>query len=264
MEGFFPALLQNNLSFALTTGFITLLGFSVKILKGAFDFHYEYFTRRQLRRMTDLLPQVDQNSQLYHFLKQAISIEVFKIASVVKTTNINAAALMHLCRFKRISPSQVKNVVRHIKVRPDGRVTISIWAMERIAAYYSLTASVVIFVFGLYALVTSFAIDAKYGWAAGVIVFLICLMPVRFFLKDWRNYQQIKRIQSELLANPIPICEECRAASSQSIIQAEPADNSETSSVKSPDHVGGDATSSPAQTSLPAAANAVVAGSSPA
>ena len=262
MEGFFPALLQNNFSFALTTGFITLLGFSVKILKGAFDFHYEYFTRRQLRRMTDLLPQVDQNSQLYHFLQQAISIEVFKIASGVKTTTINAAALMHLCKFKRISPNQVKNLVRHIKARPDGQVTISMWAMEKIAAYYSLTASVVIFIFGLYALVTSFAINAKYGWAAGLIVFLICLMPVRFFLKDWRNYQQIKGIQSELLANPIPICEECRAVVSQSIIQAESAENSEIYSVKSPNHVEVDATSSPAQTSPSAAANSVVAGSS--
>jgi hypothetical protein len=259
MESTLPALLENNLGFALATGFITLLGLSIKILKGAFDFHYEYFTRRHLRRMTDLLPQVDPDSLLHHFLKQAISIEVFKIASGLKTTNLYAAALMHLCKFKRISPNRVKHFVRHIELRPDGHVTLSVKTIDKVAAYYSVTAAAVIFIFGSYAFVTSLAINEKYGWIAGAVMFLICSFAVRFFLKDWRNYQEVKRIQRDLLANPIPICEECQAVAGRPTSQAETADQAEIHPVNSPGHTAVSVTHSAAQTPHPIAVPSAVA-----
>ncbi|MDP3845885.1 MAG: hypothetical protein Q8R10_05610 [Pseudomonas sp.] len=259
MESTLPALLENNLGFALATGFITLLGFSIKILKGAFDFHYEYFTRRHLRRMTDLLPQVDPDSLLHHFLKQAISIEVFKIASGLKTTSLYAAALMHLCKFKRISPNRVKHFVRHIEIRPDGHVSLSINTMDKVAAYYSVTAAAVIFIFGGYAFVTSFAINEKYGWIAGAVMFLICSIAVRFFLKDWRNYQEVKRIQSDLLANPLPISEECQAVACRPTTQAETTDQAEIHPVKGTGHTDASVAHSAAQIPQPNAVPSAVA-----
>jgi hypothetical protein len=258
MESTLPALLENNLGFALATGLITLLGFSIKILKGAFDFHYEYFTRRHLRRMTDLLPQVDPDSLLHHFLKQAISIEVFKIASGLKTTNLYAAALMHLCKFKRLSPNRVKHFVRHVELRPDGHVTISINTMDKVAAYYSFTAATVIFIYGAYAFITSFAINEQYGWIAGAVMFLICSAAVRFFLKDWRNYQDVKRIQRDLVANPLPICEDCRAVACPPAGQAEAANQAETQPVNRTGHTAVSVTPPAAQTPQPTAGHSTV------
>lgn len=223
MESTLPSFVQNNMGFAIITGLITFVGVFINILKGAFDFHYEYFTRRHLRRMTDLLPQVEPGSLHQDFLKQAISAEVFKIASGVKTTNRNAAALMHLCKFKRISPSQVKKTLQYLKLMPSGHVTLAINTLDRVSAYYSLTAAVVIFIFGIYAFVNSIIINLAYGWIAGAIMFLFCSFVVGFFLKDWRNYQQVKKTQKELHDNPLPICNESKSVTYQNDALSDPA-----------------------------------------
>jgi hypothetical protein len=204
-----PALLENNLGVAIFTGLFALLGFAIKILKGAFDFHYDYFTRRHLRRVTDLLPLVEADSLAHHYLKETINGEVFKIASGLKTTNRRASALMQLCKFQRISANQVKLFARNIELGNDGKVSISINNWDKLAAGYSAVASTVMFIFGLYAFITSFSIDSEYGWVAGAVVFLLCILAVRVFITDFRSYQLLKIVRNDLQDKPLPPCKEC-------------------------------------------------------
>lgn len=253
------ALLENNFIATVVATVITLGGFSIKFLRGAFDFHYEYFTRRHLRRMTDLLPQVEPNSLQHGFLKQVINAEVFKIASGLSATNRNAAALMHLCRYKRISPNQVKQLARHLDVKPSGHVAIKIDAFDTFTAYYSLGAAIVIFFFGVYAFITSFAINSEFGWIAGAIMFLICCFVVKLFLKDFYNYRGVQRVRNELHVSPIPICEDC-----QSIINTQPAGITSptptgTAPIKNPGNAGASITGSTVQMPQTHAAHPVAA-----
>ncbi|MGY8832595.1 MAG: hypothetical protein ACKVIS_24305 [Pseudomonadales bacterium] len=254
MDNPLPTLLENNIGFAILSGLFVLFGFAMKILKGAFDFHYEYFTRRHLRRITDLLPLVDPGSLQHDFLKQAISIEVFKITSGLKTTTLNAAALMHLCKYKYISPNQVKLFERHTEIQPGGHVLLSIKAMDKFIAYYSGIAASVILIFGLSALITSFKITDKYGWIAGVVVMLMCIGAASFFLKDWRSYKTVKRIQSQLQANLLPICEECQTVPRSQGSQPRSA-QMETPPELSPGQAGASVTPPAAQTPQPNAAH---------
>lgn len=248
-------LLGNNLGPAIATAIITLIGFSIKILKGAFDFHYEYFTRRHLRRITDLLPQVEPNSLQHGFLKQAINAEVFKIASGVKTTNRDAAALMHLCKYTRISPNQVKQFARHIDVNSDGHVAITINKLDKVTAFYSVGSALVILGWGGYAFITSFAIQAEYGWVAGAIMFLISSFIAGLFLRDFRSYRVVQRVRNELRSDPIPICEDCHSTNGISAADITTPTQTESSSLRNPGHAGAFVARSTAQIPQPSAAH---------
>lgn len=210
MENAIPALLENNPGFTIAASFFALLGLAIKILKGAADFHYDYFTRRHLRRITELLPLVEPGSLQHDFLKQTVDGEVFKIAAGLKTSNRHAAALMHLCKLRLISPNQTKLFAHHIEPRTDGKVVLTLSKLDKIGAIYAVVAASVILLFGLYALAVSFTIDAEFGWIAGAVMLLICSFAARPLLSDFHGYRTVKRVRDHMLAAPLPLCEDCQ------------------------------------------------------
>ncbi|MDH4560649.1 hypothetical protein [Pseudomonas sp. BN411] len=207
MEISLPAWLVNNLGIAAFLGAVALVGKSLQIAKGLFDFHYDYFTRRHLRRAAELLPLVEPTSQHHQFLQQVIAGEVFKIASGVDAVGRKAEILMHLRQSGLVRTSQMKKMARFIEPSTDGQAEIRIGIGDWLLIGYSLVASTVIFLFGLFVFLRLAFSDDPFAWIAGSGLFLISALVSRLLSSDYRVYRALKRLNVEMANKPFPASE---------------------------------------------------------
>ncbi|MCY1544272.1 hypothetical protein D9M68_801430 [compost metagenome] len=117
---------------------------------------------------------------------------------------------MHLCHNDVLSPRQIKSVARFIEPDSDGQVTIKMDVADRLFAWYSLATTLSIFLYGL----GSFAALAWNGGVSntltGLIICAICTGSCLFLSGDFRNYRVVRRLERDLTARMLPICEEIR------------------------------------------------------
>lgn len=207
MEISLPAWLVNNLGIAAFLGAVALVGKSLQIAKGLFDFHYDYFTRRHLRRAAELLPLVEPTSQHHQFLQQVIAGEVFKIASGVDAVGRKAEILMHLRQSGLVRTSQMKKLARFIEPSTNGQAEIRIGKVDWVLIGYSLISSTLIFLYGLVMFIRFAWMSEPVAWIGGSALFLVSALVARFLSGDYRVYRALVRLKDELAEKPIPASE---------------------------------------------------------
>lgn len=198
---------------ALLSG-LSVLAAVLKIVRGAWDFHYDYVTRRHLKRMAELLPLAEAGSQQHKFLRQVINAELFKIASGLKATDHKAAAMMHLCEHGLVSSNQVKKFSPFVWPAANGQIAIKISRMDTVFMIYAAICAAAIFIYGLWAFARlaylTATTNAVMPMVVGSVVFLGCSFVVRYFLNDVRRYLLARRVREKLKSDPLPPCDALR------------------------------------------------------
>jgi hypothetical protein len=204
-------------------GTLLLIGVAIKSLRSVFDFHND-FTRRHLRRVSELLPLTQADNDLQHFLRHVIADEVFKITSGVAAPRQKAALLMHLCRNDYLSPNQLKPVARFIKQKTGGLAEIQIDFADKLFAWYAFGSSLIVFAYGAISFgLLAFEHGAK-GALVGAIVFAMCGVTCVLFSGDFRNYRLAKRLENQLASRPLPPLEEPKPAAPPTLDTCNPTD----------------------------------------
>lgn len=198
METLLTILSEKNLAIGWLLGALALVGLVIKILKGLYDFHYDYFTRRHLRQVSDLLPMVEAGSPHHTFLKQVIAVEVFKISSSIDTSMQKAEALMQLCQQGLIPPNQLKQVDQFLALSPTGKLEVTLDWGDKIMIGYSAFVSFAALGYGLFSFAYLAWASQPAGWIAGSIIFVICSVATAFFSMDFKKYRVTKRLEARM------------------------------------------------------------------
>lgn len=203
-----PETLYSYWPLAALVGGLSAFGAVLKVVRGAWDFHYDYITRRHLKRMVELLPLTDTGSPQQKFLRQVINGEIFKIASGVKASDRDASALMCLCECGLLASNQVKKVAPFVRSSADGKIYIQISKVDTGFMIYAAICAGVVFIYSLlaFARLTYLGVteSAFMPMLVGTGFFVGCSFVVRYFLKDVRIYRSARRIQESLKTNPLP------------------------------------------------------------
>lgn len=204
-----PETLYSYWPLAALVGGLSAIGAVLKVVRGAWDFHYDYFTRRHLKRTIELLPLTDVGSQQYLFLRQVINGEVFKIASGARVGDRDAAALMCLCEHGLLASNQVKRIAPFVRSTADGKITIKIGRIDTAFMVYAAVCAGTVFVYSLWAFARLTYLGAKENSVLPILVgtgfFVGCSFVVRYFLKDVRVYRNAKRIRESLKVNSLSL-----------------------------------------------------------
>lgn len=203
MEIPLPTLLESNPGIAAIVGVMAMVGMATRILKGLFDFHYDYFTRRYLRRVTGLLTLVEPASQHHKFLQQVIAGEVFKIASGVDAVDRKVEILMHLRQSGLVRTSQMKRMARFIEPSTHGQAEIRIGKVDWVLIGYSLVSSTLIFLYGGVSFIRLAWMSEPIAWVGGSTLFLTSALVARFLSGDYRVYRALVRLKEDLAEKPI-------------------------------------------------------------
>ena len=203
-----PETLYSYWPLAALVGWLSAFGAVLKVVRGAWDFHYDYITRRHLKRMVELLPLTDIGSQQQKFLRQVINGEIFKIASGVKVSDRDASALMCLCEYGLLASNQVKKIAPFVRSSADGKISIQIGKIDKAFMIYAAISAGVVFFYSLsvFARLSYLGVteSALLPMLVGTGFFIGCSFVVRLFLKDVRIYRAARRIQEDLKSNPLP------------------------------------------------------------
>lgn len=204
METAIPDSLLNYWPYMVAIGALTLLGAVIRSVQGAWDFHYNYFTRRHLKRMVELLPLVIPGSPQHKYLREVIDSEIFKIAAGTKVSSQKAAALMSLCEQGLLSANKVKKMAPFVFPTDEGGVRIRIQLFDKIFMGYALVCAVLIFCYGFYSFSRLAYIGATTNTvlptAVGVMLFLGCAFVVGIFKNDVLRYRAAQNIKFKLKA----------------------------------------------------------------
>lgn len=211
-----PEALYSYWPLAAIVGGLSVVGAVLKIVRGAWDFHYDYFTRRHLKRVIELLPLADVGSRQHKFLRQVINGEIFKISSGVKTSDSKAEALMCLSEHGLVSSNQIKKIAPFVQLTVDGKFVIKISRLDTVFMVYECICAGAVFIYSLW----SFARLIYLGVTAnsltpmliGSVLFLGCSFVVRYFLSGVRRYRSVRQIKERLGNYPLPMCDvsKCR------------------------------------------------------
>lgn len=204
---------------AALIGTFAIVGAALKTLRGAWDFHYDYFTRRHLKRIAELLPLTEPGSQQHRYLKAIIDAEVFKIASGVKTTDQKATALMHLSELGLISSNQLKKYSVFVSPTANGDIEITIRPIDTVFMVYAAICAAAVFFYSVWTFgrmaYLSHTTDTVLPAVIGSLLFLGSAYVVRYFLNDVRRYRTAKEIKARLKSEPLPTCEALKTPSIQ-------------------------------------------------
>lgn len=203
-----PDTLYHYWPLAALIGGLSAFGAVLKFVRGAWDFHYDYITRRHLKRMIELLPLTDVDSQQYKFLRQVINSEIFKIASGVKAGDRDAAALMRLCEHGFMASGEVKKIASFVRSTACGKIEVKISRVDTAFMIYAAVCAGLVFGCGLWMFARLTYLSATENTLVPILVgsglFFVCSFVVRYFLKDVRVYRGAKRIKERLKAEPLP------------------------------------------------------------
>jgi len=203
-----PETLYSYWPLAALVGGLSAIGAVLKVVRGAWDFHYDYITRRHLKRMVELLPLTDVGSRQEKFLRQVINGEIFKIASGVKASDRDASALMCLCEYGLVSSNQVKRIAPFVRSTANGKIAIQIGRIDTAFMIYAAICAGAVFIYSLWTFARLTYIGAIGSALVPMLVgsgfFIGCSFVVRYFLRDVRIYRAAKRIRESLKTDPLP------------------------------------------------------------
>lgn len=186
----------STLTIALTA--ILVIGASLKLLKGAFDFHYDYFTRRQLQRALELIKDTEPESSLHLFLKELIYSEKFKVVTGVRTDTKRATALMTLCANGLLPAHEIRKIHKYVKTNLEDSIYIQIPMFDRFFAIFSIVSALTTLGYGALTSIILTTTNSPAAMAAGFAILLGAIVASALMASDFRKVKIAKQLQRTL------------------------------------------------------------------
>jgi len=186
----------STLTIALTA--LLVIGASLKLLKGAFDFHYDYFTRRQLKRALELIKDTEPESPLHLFLKELIYSEKFKVVTGIRTDTKRATALMTLCANGILPAHEIQKIHKYVKTNLEDSIQIQIPLFDRFFAIFSIVSALTTLGYGALISIILTTTNSPAAMAAGFGILLGTTVASALMASDFRKVKIAKRVQRNL------------------------------------------------------------------
>lgn len=209
--------ISSNHGLAIPLIAIMVISASLKSLKALLDFHYEYYTRKHLKRVSEILPLLNNSEPYYQFAQSVIDMEAFKIASGVRVPKDKALALIYLFEKNHLPMSRMKSMAKHISIDRNQNIVVTISKTDKILAAFSVLLSTATISYG--AVIYIILILQGYeGLIIGSLIILAFIIATRVFSEDARRYKQAKKLESSLKEAPISITKATEKATDAIII----------------------------------------------
>lgn len=204
MKGQLLSFISNNHAFAIPLLAVMVISISIKSLKALLDFHYDYYTRKHLKRVSEILPLLENSEPYQKFAQSVIDMEAFKIASGVRTQKDKALALIYLFENNHLPLYQMRSMVRYINIDKDQNIVVTISRADKILATLSLLLSVATISYGAIVYI-ALMMQGYHGLIIGSLIFLAFVIATRMFSEDARRYKQAKILKDSLEEFPLSI-----------------------------------------------------------
>lgn len=185
-------ILSENFSLAKIGVFLTLLPAAVKVLRIAFDFHYDYITKRRLKKLSEL-----QSSKLDGDVKEFVQLElnqeVFKISTGVNASLKESGFLIDIYKKGLARRVDLKTLSKYIDTK-NKAVGFDFPKDKVFFAYFSIFFGVSMLLYGFFVFITLFFIGGVPEKVAGLLI-LICSIFIGLGIsKDFREYKRARKI----------------------------------------------------------------------
>lgn len=198
------SIISSNHNFAIPLIAIMVISGSLKALKGFLDFHYEYYTRKHLKRVLEIQPLVKNSEPYYKFAQSVIDMEAFKIASGVRTSKDKALALICLYEKNLLPITCIKPMARYISTDNNESIVVTLSKTDKVLAAFSLLLSTATLAYGIIVYI-ALILEGYEGLIIGSLLILVFIIATRIFSEDVRRYKQAKRLQISLKEAPLSI-----------------------------------------------------------
>lgn len=206
MELLLPEDIQKN---TLVFGFfltLSLLGFSVKLVRTMISFYEEVLIKRYFNRLSSLSEHLSKDGRTKDYISQLKENEVFRLASGIKSSPEKSKILIEIYLSGVADNRDLKRIQRFIKPL-NGKVNIETDFFDKFQITYSLTAA-------LYLLISGIALGGPHFFfgngtevLAGIAVMTMMTVMAAVVGTDFRTYRTLKRVRNrlidlEIVANP--------------------------------------------------------------
>ncbi|HCP54049.1 MAG: hypothetical protein CMK72_05220 [Pseudomonadaceae bacterium] len=192
------ALLNSNSTIFTIGTLLVISGFAIKFLRGAFDFHNEYFISRQLNRLVRLRSAVGENPELESFIKGLAEEEVFRVATGIKAPPNKVKALIQLHRSGAVTKIQLRQFNQYLRLNNSGDLYVHFRKIDRAFAHYSRVSGIFVLVLTLIGSTPMIIHGSVSTLLAGVLISIFGAFGSRLLLRDFTVYRQLQKLQMQL------------------------------------------------------------------
>lgn len=211
MEGFIDLLQQLNtaLPSESTAFFLTLavivgaIGKAIFSLKGALDFHNEYFVKKRIKRITELKALIKEDRPLAGFLDQSLETESFRVDSGITASPAKMNALIEIHDTGLWTIPQLRNAARHLVIDSHTlKASIEITKADIFGAWASMVFAILLVILGAGYFVALAVAKDLLGFLVGAAIFGTFVMVAHLVAQDYRAYQMALRMDAQLKIAP--------------------------------------------------------------
>lgn len=196
---------DNTIPLGISLTFV-LIGVVVKAVKSVIDLYEEAFITRYFKRLKLLNENLDNESNVFKYLKKLKENEAFRLASGVKAHPEKNDMLMDLYLLSVVSNIELKTVSKYLEPQKN-KISIEVNQFEKLYFVYSFIATTVLFLLGIIISFTFFKVGGVQESIAGMGFLIAFIFSAAIIGKDFRAYIILKRVREQLikldkLANP--------------------------------------------------------------
>lgn len=223
MEGFIDQLQQLNTSLPSesTAIFLTLaviigaIGKAIFSLRGALDFHNEYFVKKRIKRITELKALIKEDRPLARFLDQSLETESFRVDSGITASPAKMNALIEIHDSGLWTIPQLRSAAKHLIIDSDTlKASVDITKADKFGAWASMVFAILLVILGSGYFVALAVEKHLVGFLVGAAIFGMFVVVAHFAAQDYRAYRMAMRMDAQLKS--IPTGEEASPPAPQS------------------------------------------------
>jgi hypothetical protein len=186
-------------------GILVAFQFALKLLKSTFAFHNEHLAQRKFKRLKEMSAYTVEGSLPHEFLKAAEGAEIFKTITKLDTSPNKTKALMMAHSAGNLTLADMKVVAKRVDVSPSGRVVVNIPLDKKISAYAGATLAGMLFIYCTIVMAYLGVTGKPQAQIAGLLIMLCGTLVARGMSTEFRHLKKMKKLQSELEADPLVI-----------------------------------------------------------
>ncbi|EGR0144031.1 hypothetical protein R4536_15385 [Vibrio cholerae] len=206
MELLLPEFIQKNtLEFSFFLA-LSLLGFSIKLVRAMISFYEEVLIKRYFNRLNSLSEHLSEDSKTKDYISQLKENEVFRLASGIRSSPEKSKILIEIYLYGVADNRDLKRIQRFIKPL-NGKVNIETGFFDKLQITYSLLAMFYLLISGIALGGPHFISENGSQVLAGIAVMTMMTVAAAVVGTDFRTYRTLKRVRNrlidlEIVANP--------------------------------------------------------------
>ncbi|EGR3921856.1 hypothetical protein DDN45_18045 [Vibrio cholerae] len=206
MELLLPEYIQKNTLVFSSFLALSLLGFSMKLVRTMISFYEEVLIKRYFNRLNSLLEHLSEDSRTKDYISQLKENEVFRLASGIKSSPEKSKILIEIYLSGVADNRDLKRIQRFITPLND-KVNIETGFFDKIQITYSLSAALYLLISGIALGGPHFIFGNGSQVLAGMAVMTMMTVAAAVVGIDFRTYRTLKRVRNrlidlEIVANP--------------------------------------------------------------